>query len=207
MFFYLLFPALWRATCRMSLVSSLTVSASMIFLAAFVRMQSLAGGGETWNNFRLYFPIVNLPQFMLGVSLGYALIVAPCSQRAHTALFLTGVVALVIFIVLKASGGWLSDSVPLSVISSLIIFGAAGGGGLTEKALRYGPLIILGEASYTIYILHFPIWLWWNHYTRIVYKPDWPLAFDFGMYLAIVLVFSIAVLFWVERPARRALRG
>jgi hypothetical protein len=45
----------------MSLVSSLTVSASMIFLAALVRMQSLAGGDETWNNFRLYFPVINLP--------------------------------------------------------------------------------------------------------------------------------------------------
>jgi hypothetical protein len=45
----------------------------MIFLAAPVRMQSLAGGDETWNNFRLYFPVINLPQFMLGVSLGYAL--------------------------------------------------------------------------------------------------------------------------------------
>jgi len=109
-------------------------------------------------------------------------------------------------LVLTMLQSWISDSVTLSVISSLIIFGAAGGGGLAEKALRYGPLIVLGEASYTIYILHFPIWLWWNHYTRIVYKPDWPLAFDFGMYLAIVLVFSIAVLFWVERPARRALR-
>jgi hypothetical protein len=80
-------------------------------------------------------------------------------------------------LVLTMLQSWISDSVTLSVISSLIIFGAAGGGGLAEKALRYGPLIILGEASYTIYILHFPIWLWWNHYTRIVYKPDWPLAF------------------------------
>ena len=50
-------------------------------------------------------------------------------------------------LVLTMLQSWISDSVTLSVISSLIIFGAAGGGGLAEKALRYGPLIVLGEAS------------------------------------------------------------
>jgi peptidoglycan/LPS O-acetylase OafA/YrhL len=205
-FFYLLFPALWRVTHRMSLIASLAASASIILLASFGRGLVVTSEAESWNNLRLYFPMFNFPKFMLGVSLGYAFVTAPRSQCSHGAFFLAGIAALVVLVVLRSTAGWSPNGVALDVICGSIIFGAAGSGGLTEKMLSYRPLVILGEASYATYILHFPIWLWWNHYTRIVHKADWPLAFDLAMYMLIVFFFSIAVLFWIERPARRRLR-
>jgi peptidoglycan/LPS O-acetylase OafA/YrhL len=205
-FFYLLFPILWRVTCRMSMISSLMVATGMVLLVALVRGLLLPDSDEAWNNFRLYFPLFNLPQFVLGVALAYALITVPCGQHGHTILFYAGVAALVILVLLKSTIGWPSESATLSVICGSLIFGAAGSNGFVQKALSWHPLVILGEASYSIYILHFPIWLWWNHYTRIVHQPDWSSVIDFGIYISIVLVFSIAALVWVERPARHSFR-
>lgn len=206
MFFYLLFPFFWRATCRMGLVQSLTVSLGLVLVAAFARALSYADADEIMSSFRRYFPLLNLPQFILGISLGYAMIAGPYSKRKHATFFVTGMLALAILVVLQLSFGWLSNSVTMSAICSSIIFGAAGIGGIVQSALSFRPLVILGEASYSIYILHFPIWLWWNHYTRIAYSIDWPPALGFGIYLSIVLTISIAALFWLERPAKRILR-
>jgi peptidoglycan/LPS O-acetylase OafA/YrhL len=86
-FFYLLFPALWRVTYRMSLIASLVASVSIILLASFGRGIVVTSEAESWNNLRLYFPIFNFPKFMLGVSLGYAFFAAPRSQWPHEAFF------------------------------------------------------------------------------------------------------------------------
>jgi peptidoglycan/LPS O-acetylase OafA/YrhL len=68
--------------------------------------------------------------------------------------------SLCALIVLRGALIWTTDNTILCAVFGSIIFGAAGTEGVTQKALGWRPLVILGEASYAIYILHFPIWLW-----------------------------------------------
>jgi peptidoglycan/LPS O-acetylase OafA/YrhL len=205
MFFYLLFPALWTTTRHVSHATSLVISAGLVLGAALVR-NAIPTDDETWNNFRLYFPLLNLPQFILGMSIGYFFLVIRCSERVYAGFFLGGLAMLCLMVLAESRTGWIAESATLSTIFGSIIFGAAGMKGFMRTVLSAPPLILLGEASYGIYILHFPIWLWWNHYTRIVHQLGWSSGADFGAYLLLVVFASIAVLVFIERPARRAVR-
>ena len=158
------------------------------------------------SNFRLYFPLLNLPQFILGVAIGYFFLLIRCSDRVYAGFFFGGLAALCLMLAAETRTGWIAESATLCAIFGAIIFGAAGMKGFMRGLLSASPLILLGEASYGIYILHFPIWLWWNHYTRIVYQLGWSSSADFGAYLLLVVSTSIAVLVFIERPARRVVR-
>jgi peptidoglycan/LPS O-acetylase OafA/YrhL len=109
-------------------------------------------------------------------------------------------------VLLESELGWVADSATLCAVFGSIIFGAAGIKGFTQKVLSSPSFVFLGESSYAIYILHFPVWLWWNHYTRIVYQLDWPSSAQFLVYLSLVILVSITVLIFIERPARRTIR-
>jgi peptidoglycan/LPS O-acetylase OafA/YrhL len=84
--------------------------------------------------------------------------------------------------------------------------GAAGSAGLISRILASRFLVLLGNASYAIYILQFPVWLWWNHYSRVVYKMEWPPMLDFALYLSSLMAISIVTMILLERPARNYFR-
>jgi len=82
-----------------------------------------------------------------------------------------------------------SSTALVAAIYGAIILGAAGLAGI--PIIASSPLLLLGEASHAVYILHFPIWLWRNHYTRVAYQVNLPLGIDFAIYLTMVLGLSI----------------
>jgi peptidoglycan/LPS O-acetylase OafA/YrhL len=205
-FFYLLFPAIWGAT-RLGAVSFLVLSATFVVSIALLKGYCFEGHEAGRTNFWMYFPILNFPQFVFGVALGYYFIVPNLfGPKISTGLLVIGVTLLSVVMLLKTTLPWISNGAVLCGVFSLIIFGAAGAGGMAQKILCARPLVILGDASYAIYILHFPVWLWWNHYTRIAYRLDLPSTLDAAIYLFVVMIVSLASLFFLERPARRALR-
>jgi len=205
MVFYLLFPAIWSTTRHLSATSALAMAGAIV-LSTTVLRGVLSDGDEAWQNFRAYFPLLNLPQFMWGMALGFMYLTVPRSGRAHCGFFLAGLGVLCSAFLVQSAFGWIPDSATLCVAFGSIIFGAAGMSGLLLKLLSTRCLIILGESSYAIYILHFPIWLWWNHYTRLVYQLDWPPEIEFALYLSIVVSASVAALVWLERPITQMVR-
>src|SRR3981081_529471 len=84
-------------------------------------------------------------------------------------------------------------------VSGLMILGLANLRGWLSVALSNRYLILLGEASYAIYLLHIPIWYYFERIHPIDSMPRWML------FMAILLVASMASFVWVERPARRAI--
>jgi len=132
----------------------------------------------------------------------------------HTADFIGGIVASHLFDMLQESncGVWLYTTAgslgavmvafpsrvfldlntSLRPINIAILVGLAIGGGLPAKLLSTRVLKYLGQASYSMYILHVPL-LWW--YARYVGKGPM-------LYLAGVILISAAAYQWFEEPAR-----
>jgi peptidoglycan/LPS O-acetylase OafA/YrhL len=69
------------------------------------------------------------------------------------------------------------------------------------RTLQLAPLMLLGRASYAVYILHVPIFYVFFHFL----PQMWDSAPLFWPYLGALLVASVAVYKFVEEPARRAL--
>ncbi len=204
MFFYLMFPALWAANRLLSPASFIATSAALIVLTAFLRSELLFG--TNGSVLGLYSPLANLPQFIFGIALGNCFLVRDLGRNRHQILFSAGLGLVILLMVVRPLVNSLSNDATLCTAFGLLVLGAAGVRGPIEKILSLPALVILGDASYSIYILHFPIWLWWNHYTRIAYTIEWPASVDFGLYLTILTAASLATLFYLERPIRRCFR-
>ena len=62
-------------------------------------------------------------------------------------------------------------------------------------------MLMLGEASYSLYILHEPIATWWNRSVGGLGENG--LWWSFAMYGCTVTIASVACFLWVETPCRR----
>ena len=65
-------------------------------------------------------------------------------------------------------------------------------------------LILLGEASYALYILHYPLLAWLTHVLHPGRFASSPVFF--ALYLSIALAMAVVSFRFVEQPARRAIR-
>jgi peptidoglycan/LPS O-acetylase OafA/YrhL len=215
-FFYLIFPALIvllmrkRNSTLMSLVLicwalSLTLTLGYTLLnpdhAAFVNDDSL---GLTWLNVVKFNPLLRLPEFLMGACCGFLFVRNHIHRKWATPLAVSGLVA---FIAVAA----FSSHIPYPVIHSgllapafaAIIYGIALRPAWA-RLLEFKPLVLLGDASYSLYLLHSVV-------LPMFFQPDfehpkhyftWQILM--GVFIAIAV--SVAVYLGIEEPLRRKLR-
>lgn len=152
----------------------------------------------------------------------------------HTADFVVGILASHLFDALAASGwtfkrvgmwiyalagsagallvafpGFLRGALDLNSalrpLNVALLIGLAIGGGLPARMLSSRLIKYLGQASYSMYILHVPL-LWW--YSRYIWRSHSSASQTSAaiLYIAIVIVISAAAFEWVEEPANRLIR-
>lgn len=85
-----------------------------------------------------------------------------------------------------------------------IVLGLAGRNPLAS-ALSFKPLVIVGEASYCLYLLHFNLWNM-IHNSHILDKLGLA-PYDPWISYVLLIGMSLAALHWVEKPARKVLRS
>jgi peptidoglycan/LPS O-acetylase OafA/YrhL len=154
-----------------------------------------------------FFPLLHLPLFVFGMALarlylsGWSL-----SPRLHAAMLGIGVALLVLIF----GGAWLlpswmlSDAV-LAPIFALVIFGGAGAGS-SVKPLTSPLFILLGEASYSMYILHIPLRYCWDNLIDALRLSLTPWL-NYPLYFGFVVVVSVVVFRQVETPLRKWIAG
>jgi peptidoglycan/LPS O-acetylase OafA/YrhL len=89
----------------------------------------------------------------------------------------------------------------LMPLYGMVVLALAGRSFLT-RIFTIFPLIIIGEASYCLYILHFNLWLFLHDYTHIIERTGLA-RFDPWLSYVLIVGFAIAAMYLVERPGQR----
>jgi peptidoglycan/LPS O-acetylase OafA/YrhL len=100
---------------------------------------------------------------------------------------------------------WVHNGALLPLVALLVVSLALGGGAV-GRVLGARPLVVLGEASYALYILHIPLLEWGGAITRRFaphFLASWVFPFAF---LAVAVLASILVFRRFEMPMRELLR-
>jgi peptidoglycan/LPS O-acetylase OafA/YrhL len=221
--FYLLFPALLVALRRhwqLTLALVALVGLALVGLAAGLHLPDfspsrLAEPG--WHGLIYIHPLARLGEFVIGM-LAARLFVSPLGRRWRAGLKrwrwsgwleLVGVVGLVLLNV-GLQGLLLGWSVPLSLMlrhwlaaagfAGLILVLASEGGGLS-RGLRWAPLVLLGEISYSLYLFHMLILhVVVNSHPQVLALI--PGGLRFPVVVLICLIIAFGCWSWVEKPVR-----
>jgi peptidoglycan/LPS O-acetylase OafA/YrhL len=161
-----------------------------------------------WLNALKYNPLVRLTEFVIGLSLGLLFLRNPgvLGRRSHlVALATLGIVLLVLTNSSRVPYPIMNNGLLLGPFA-LLILALAAGRGFLAGFLSSPAMILLGEASYALYILHVPV----HSILRRIVPVDGFLAPQSTGFLIVYLIGSVVVailvLKAVEEPARRALR-
>ena len=162
-----------------------------------------------------YNPLARIPEFLAGAALGRLMILRGGSELRGTRLTVTTFLAMSIGLLAAALGKdcpwYLAVSGGLTPIFAVVIWNLTVDSSILARLLAWRPLVFLGEASYSVYILHLPLEHWFGYVVRkLAHSPDGLLDVPtYGM-LAAYLVFMLGVCsftyLFIELPARDFIR-
>ena len=160
-----------------------------------------------------YFPLSHLCSFILGIAVAYLYI--SLSNKHLEYWRKVSLPAMMFFVPIAAciiiKNDWIeglinypiaSESSASSILFSFFIFLMAVDRSWLTKCLSIKPLLLLGEASYGMYLFQYPLHKIWEE--KIVNHFSISAEVNFIAYFIILIVFSILVYLYVEKPIMRA---
>ena len=212
-FFYAVFPLLILCSADTKpsklllwIVGSSLASLSFSLLYVLLHPDGIAkiNSGETtllWKNVLSFNPLVRLPEFLVGVFAGRLFLARNGNRKLATPLVMTGlaIVGTITVLVGKIPSPFISAGF-LSMAFAAIIYGLALRP-LWSRLLEARWLVLLGDASYSLYLLHSIVIT--RAFDRLSYLPVWLRVCGA---LAAAMAASLLSYLVVEEPARRILR-
>ena len=208
--FYLIFPFLaprLRALSSSGLLVMASLSVALSTALSLIVPRQFANW-EYVNELVLFNPLFQIPTFVFGVSLGYYFLRTP--ERKQNATFVTVVALLAILGI-----GIVCPLLPMLVVHNSVflpffglLFIGLARGGCGSRFLSRPSTVLLGEASYALYILQTSIGLTLAFLSRGMAPSDYfadsnVVHGSFAVYFAllvIAIVISIFVFKTVESP-------
>jgi len=208
-FFYVVFPFLFLRLRPSSRARAALWSTAFWLLAMAVPLYCVwrtpdaawhegVGGLLVFGTRRI--PLLLLPEFLAGIPLAWVFLRFRPGPRAAWVLLLVGATGLFL-------GLFFSQYLPFVMISNgvllpfyaMLILGLCEDNWVT-RALSVSPLVLLGEASYALYLFHFMM----NDWLEQRMGMGWSLM-DAVWKVALIVPAAIALHLLVEKPCRKAL--
>lgn len=220
-FLYLAFPLLIPVFVRLGVFSSLRrlqvaaalVSLAMLYAALYFTLSGQnalpvedPASGHRW----LYRnPATRLGDFLLGIFGAVYFMRFAKTDRATVRRwgFVTVLAAMLMLVLLASKPMYRSAfswDVAYALPALLVIVGLAmNGETLISRVLASPALVLLGEASYALYLLHLPA-------APLRHRTDGGLPYEivlYAIYLVMMIALSIGLHIAIEKPARRWIRS
>lgn len=158
-------------------------------------------------------PLVRMLDFILGISIAFLYFrtrhffenkrIANSFIEIFLLVYVASTVALtpfvrsIIFNHSESLAYWFVNSPLVWLPFSLLILFCAYGKGLVSNFLSNRVLLFLGEISFSLYLCHFTIFLYYRAYL-LEHRSN----FDFLIFMILCMVSSVAGYFFIEKPAR-----
>jgi peptidoglycan/LPS O-acetylase OafA/YrhL len=185
----------WSATRRISpLQFSLAVA-----MVSFLAVLALGFGGDETTTFWRGLPRVGL-SFFLGVAafrLSRGRSGAPSARLSWLFWGGTATMVLVFFDPLRLP--FAAELLWVVLVSPLLV---VAGAGVRLPSAAHGAALLMGELSYPVYCLHYPIFCWVNGVFQTAFKHSNP-ALESALIMAAILIGSYAALRLFDQPTRR----
>src|SRR5580704_16070763 len=158
----------------------------------------------TWIRFLKYTPLPYACTFLAGMALARLQVVTTITQRQRFAIAAAALAALGVFFYR------ISPHVPYLVMHgglllplfAAMIFGLSGPHPISS-IFAWKPILLIGESSYCLYLLHFNVYILLHLY-RIPERLH-VAAFDPWISYAFIIVLALVIYRFVENPSRRAI--
>lgn len=201
-FFYLAFPLILVALNRLRLSGLGRLTG---ILLAVIVVCDLPRPVLDWPDSALTFaryiplPVLRLPEFVVGMALGLIFLRIP--TRRYSGLISIGALLVALIVLCLPSGAWASVAV---IPFAILILSLAYQSGPVARVLSNKIVILLGSASYAVYLLQLPTRI----YTRLLFSklPHAPHELDAYLSPCFLLILSVMVFLYWEEPARKFLR-
>lgn len=213
-FFYAVFP--WLAIPRTSRGLALLAAASAIAMIVPLAWYQWAGMSEmdgiqpfelTMTAIVRFFPALRVGEFLLGIVAARVFVSRPWSagERRAAHWLALGLVALVV------AAAAMADELVMRTVSTLafplLILALGVAKGPLASFLSTRPIVLLGEASFGLYLLQAPAAaLYAARVTNGQPLRQMP-AWHFASFAAFAIALSVCVHFLVERPGRQFVRA
>lgn len=199
-FFYLCFPFILPWMLGKTTVILRWIGVSILFVAVLCHTPVRGLNHEIGF---IPLPIWRFPEFLVGVVLGICFLRGERSDRGPDNHSLRASMAVVAIVLLLSCP--LGDWVSLALIPfAVLIYELAYGNNWLTTALSTRPMVLLGGASYSIYLLQFPVRSWMR--TVFLHLPTTIQPFGAPLTPLVLILFSLAVFRYLEEPARRLLK-
>ena len=218
-FFYLVFPfvinKLYKLDARQAalgmgalwLISMVTPVAYLLIKPGFAGSARLSG---LLLNLVIYTPLFHLPQFLIGVLAGslftkkQARQGLPIPARTSLVLITMIVVALLFAYAVLNLDYTLVNNGLFAPIFAALLYLLADGRTLASRFLSAPLLVLLGEASYAIYILQYPLMNWFSYIRNQIWQSG-PIQSGtlFLVCTALLILISVVSYYALEIPAKK----
>jgi len=201
--FYLVFPWIGVSVWKLNTRQTVLLAAS-IYVFGLAAVYGMIHAGLPYNVIK-FNPIPHLVAFVIGIALARLHTdwlkkpeLKMRLERLALPLILLGVFLLVVIT-------QYSDRIPYLLMHDgllvppfvCLLLAFASGEHLLARILSVSWLVVLGEASYGLYLLHIPLW----HISGLNYLTASPIAYM--LYIATALAISVLSFYFFETPVRR----
>lgn len=213
-FFYLVFPFFFNFVYKKFHIKTITIAIASFWLISQIILHILIPtnpikGFPLSTTDLLYSPFMHLNEFLAGNLAGiYFINKLSANQKNYDWSIL--IVLLIIIITLKFPIGLIYHNGMLALLFIPLIILISLNNGILTSVFKSKICIFLGEISFGIYILQYPVWLWVSDYRLKKYlQIDKEEDFSLAFFIRLLVLISIAAISYIvlEVPLRNKIKN